>query len=426
MNISKNNTITKKLPFPKAGWLAFFLLWPFGALLMALRRFQTSQAKTIFWLFCIYFGFVFVYPKETKGTADSSRYAAELLSMHEQRIAFSDLVHSMYNTNEGLLDVYQPLTTWFVALFTGNANWLFLLFAAVFGFFYAQNIWLIISKIKVRIGLFLFLFILTFSLTIPIWYINGVRMWTAAQIFLYGSLLYFLEGNRKGIIWIVLTPLFHFSFLFPVIVFFVYLILPNYIALFFIFFLATSFVNEINIPALREQLSFLPAIFQPKINTYLNEDYLLRLEQAHENFSWHVYFASLSGRLVIYIWTITAFFLRKYWSSEKKILATLFSFALFLGGWANLSSLLPSGGRIHTLANVFFYASFILMLLWSSFSVKVNLIKYITFPFLLFNIIFSIRVGFDYIGILTILGNPITAILGFEQTPLIQFIKHLF
>jgi len=54
------------------------------------------------------------------------------------------------------------------------------------------------------------------------------------------------------------------------------------------------------------------------------------------------------------------------------------------------------------------------------------LLKYITFPFLLFNIIFSIRVGFDYIGILTILGNPITAILGFEQTPLIQFIKHLF
>jgi hypothetical protein len=425
MNISKNNTITKKLPFPKAGWLAFFLLWPFGALLMALRRFRSSQAKTIFWLFCIYFGFVFVYPKDTEGTADSSRYAAKLVSMHEQPTAFSDLVQSIYNTNEGLLDVYQPLTTWFIALFTGNANWLFLLFAAVFGFFYTQNIWLIISRIEKRIGLFHFLFLLAFALTNPIWYINGVRMWTAAQIYLYGSLLYFLEGNRKGIIWILLTPLFHFSFLFPVIIFFVYLVLPNYIVLFFIFFVATSFVNEINIPALREQFSFLPDIFQPKINTYLNEDYLLRLEQARENFSWHAYFASLSARLVLYIWTITAFFLRKYWLSEKQTPATLFSFALFLGGWANLSSLVPSGGRLHTLANGFFYASFILIFLASSFSVKINLVKYITFPFLLFSIIFSIRVGLDYIGILTVLGNPITAILGFEQTPLIQFIKQM-
>jgi len=47
----------------------------------------------------------------------------------------------------------------------------------------------------------------------------------------------------------------------------------------------------------------------------------------------------------------------------------------------------------------------------------------ISVPFLAFFIIFTIRMGFDFIGLLTIIGNPIIALFIEDLIPLINFIK---
>jgi len=424
---TKESKIINLLAVPKisVSRLLFFIIWPFGALLNALHNFRQPYAKTVFWLFCIYYGFVFIYedPSLGKFRADSGSYAHKLIELHNNPVSFSNLVRSLYKTEEGLLDVYQPLTTWVVSLFTDNPHWLFAVFAAIFGFFYSQNIWVILKRANnKKIDIILFLFILFFALLNPIWNINGVRMWTATQIFVYGCLLFFLEQNKKGLIWVILTPLVHFSFVLPVIVFLFYHIIPDYLFIFFVFYIVTSFYNIIDIPRLKQYLTVMPDIFQPRVETYLSEDYYTIVTKANENLSWHVKFAVLSNRIIVYLWVITCFLIKAL-RTQHKTLLKLFSFALFFGGFANLADQVPSGGRLITISNCLFFVVFILVLIKISGSNRISLFKYISIPFLVFSILFMIRMGLGFTGALTFFGNPIIALIVPGQIPLIQLIK---
>lgn len=409
-------------------WLLFYFIWPFGSFIASLRNYRFSWSKNIFWLFCIYFGFVFVVAEDKEGSADSSRYAAQLEFMHSQSVNFDNLLRAIYNPLDGYTDIYQPTTTWLVSIFTDDPKWLFALFALIFGYFYSRNIWLLLENSKNRLTWFAFLIIMGFALVNPIWNINGVRMWTAAQIFIYGVLHYTLKRKKiKGLLWIASTALVHFSFLFPISIFAIYIVLPSYTLFFFLFFIITSFVNEINLFALRDSMSFLPAVFQPKVNTYTNVDYASSITEQATQYRWHVKFAQLSGRIVIYSWVIIMFFDQKKWISKRHDIEGLFLMALFIGGWANIASLVPSGGRFLNLANLLFFASIFVYLM--SNSKQMNNIRPMilgTVLFLLFYLVFQFRVGFDYISYLIFIGNPVLAFFMDEQTPLIHFIKEFF
>ena len=153
-------------------------------------------------------------PENVPGAADSARYARQLIEAHNQPLSWSYFLSMLY-AEGGFVDIYQPFVTWLVAIFTDNPRILMAIFGAVFGFFYAQNLWMVFSRIKARVGWLLFFFMLAFALVNPIWNINGVRMWTAAQIFLYGVFRLSLENDKKGFIWAATSILVHFSFLFP-------------------------------------------------------------------------------------------------------------------------------------------------------------------------------------------------------------------
>lgn len=412
----------------KSGWFIFLMVWPFGAFISSLIRFRKPEAKTIFWLFCVFFGFSFVVSKDIVSGTDSARYAATLVEMHTKTVSFENLIFALYDPTLGFVDIYQPLVTWLVSIFTDDAKWLFALFGAVFGWFYAQNIWLLLKRVNIKVGFVLFLFILGYALLNPIWNINGVRMYTAAQVFLYGVLLYFLEDRKiRGIFWLTISMLFHFSFLFPVALFFLYLVLPELLLVYFVFYLTTAFLNEINLITVRDSLSFLPNIFQEKVNTYTNLEYAAAMQEKIAQSAWHVRFAQLASRIVIYSWVIAAFMSQRYWRPEtKKLLRNLFSFALFMSGWANIATLVPSGGRFITITNGLLYFLFVLILLQPLLRSKLRAIKLFTVPLLLFVLIFAIRVGFDYMGFLTIIGNPLLVLVNNEQTPLIEFVKSIF
>lgn len=422
-----NRVKIKPIPRISVSWFLFWLIWPFGALVSAMRNFRLSYAKTVFWIFCIYFGFVFIYADPYgQGGADSSRYAKQLIDLHSNPFDISQLVGTFYSSNEGLTDIYQPAVTWFVAFFTDDPRFLFAFFAAVFGYFWVQNLWIIFSRINDRAGLVLILFLIGFALINPIWNINGVRMWTAAQIFLFGILTYYLNGNKKGILWTFLAIPVHFSFMFPVGIFMFFIFVPNYIGIFFLFYVSASFIKEIDLGAVRDSLSFLPEVFQPKVESYTGEAYAKRIIEAKDEMAWHVQFAGLANRIILYAWLIYAFINRKKWIVPNSPTEKVFGFALLLGGFAQIASLVPSGGRFMTVVNSLLYIVFIFAIINIKPGLTGKLLRAVTFPLLLFVIVFSIRRGFDYIGILTLFGNPIIAIFSQEQVPLIDFVKQLF
>lgn len=409
------------------GYLLLFLLWPFGALIKSLQHFRSPVTKLIFWLFCVYFGFVFAFPGGGGATADSARYAQKLTFMHNHPSSFSELISSIYNPEKEIVDVYDPLATWLVAFFTGDPRILFALVAAVFGYFYMQNLWMIFDKINIKVGFVLFLFMLAFAFANPIWNINGVRWYTAAQVFVFGALRYFLYGEKKDLAWSVSSIFIHFSFLFPVILLFTYLLIPKRITVFFIFFIGASFISEINLFALKENLSFLPEIYQTRVDIYLNESAIPNYVPGSniDNYSWYIKYMFLFWRWIIYLWIVFVFIWRKRWLINVPKGSKLYSFALFFAGWAQIAGLVPSGDRFMTISDCLFYAIFILIIVQNYKDKKLKTLTYITSPFLLFVLFIMIRGALDYIGFMLVLGNPFTAIFIKIQTPLIDFIKGL-
>lgn len=425
METSSSSTVKIKFGRLSIQEILLFLFWPFAALIYGLKQYKSPKAMTLFWFFCIYFGFSFVIPENIKGAADSARYAAKLEVLHNDPVSFNQLKEMFYSKESGVVDIYEPLVTWFVSLFTGNTSILFAAFATVFGFFYAKNTWIILNRIDKIDSVLLVLFIMEFVLVNPIWNINGVRMWTAAQIFIYGAFRIFLEGKRAGWLWVGTSVFVHFSFAFPVALLILFSFLPLNLAILFLFYFFTLTIAEIDLKVVKNLLAVLPDFLQGRVTGYTNEEYATGMKSAANNYSWHVVLANQSLKWIKNFWILILFIFKKQWIVENPIVMKIFGLALFIGGFANVTSLIPSGGRFTLLANVLFFAVFTLLVSKDYFK-NIQLLKRLTVPFLLFSIVFSIRMGFDYMGFTAIFGNPLIAAFVNEQIALIDFVKWLF
>lgn len=419
LKVQKKKQAISYLPF------LLFVIWPFALLLSSISKFRNPWAKVGFILFCTYFGFVFVISRDIGGV-DSARYALALAEMHELTPTFNNFLASMYSVETNLVDIYQPLLTWIVSLFTDNPHYLFALFALVFGYFYANNLWIILSQFNGRISFVVFLFLLVFTLIIPIWNINGVRMWTAAQIFIYGVLLFVHEKKREGLLWSAASVLVHFSFLLPLALLVIFVLLPKRLPIYFTFFIVSIFVSEINLFSVRSSLSFLPEIFQSRVMSYTNTDYAYGVKQAAEATAWYVGFSGLALRIAVYALLIATIISSRRYLKKDIYLYSFICFTLFFYGCANIVSLVPSGGRFIAVANMLSIASLLFYFARYRLNMALKIVRVLSLPLVIFFSIFSIRVGFDYMGISTFFGNPFTAILFEDTKPIIEFVKSLF
>lgn len=408
-----------------SNWLPLLLLWPFGAMVRAFANFRSPHAKTVVWSFFVFFGFVFVYGRDYYGV-DSARYAQEFTELHNNWFSF-DYLSSLFYSDDRYVDLYYPLISWFVAFFTGDPRWLFTALSAVFGYFYVQNLWMVFQKTDKnnKSDIVLILFMLAFALVNPIWNINGVRMWTAAQVFVYGVLQFLLEKNKRGWIWIFISVLFHFSFFVPVAIFFLYYFVPNNLTVLLIFFYASSLLRELDLSIVRNALSFLPDFLQPRVVSYTNEDYLERLTEARSAPAFHVWFSEIARRWLLYSWVLIIYIKRNKWLNRHASILSLYTFGLFMGGIAQILSNVPSGGRYMTIVSVVLYAVIVLFVSDRKMHFQLQVYKHLSFPFILFVIVFQIRIGFDYIGISTFISNPIIAAFVEDTEPLIVFVKGL-
>jgi hypothetical protein len=251
-------------------------------------------------------------------------------------------------------------------------------------------------------------------------------MWIAAQIFLFGTLPYLLEGNRKRLVWSVVSVFFHFSFLFPLVVLFLFIFLKNKLNIYLGFFIVTAFLKELDLQFVQSALSFLPAIFQPRIMSYTNPDYAEIIRQAGQAVNWYLSFSAIAIRCVIYSMTLFIYFSSRKFLKDRQDLMTLFCYSLLLYGFANFLSYIPSMDRFLTVGNTFMFAFFIVFISTNTKIRGFGLIKALSIPLLLLFCIVTIRVGMDYFSLMTIFGNPIFAVLATDTVSLITGIKMLF
>lgn len=381
-----------------------FLVWPFLALISALKNYRMPWAKNIFWVFCIFYGFLFVV--DYNSGRDIVGYVAEFQRLHGAEIS---VVQYIQDTERA--DVLRGMIAVVLSRFTDNPAMLTMVYAAIFGFFLSRNIWYIMDRLEGKLQPITIFLILIFFLVNPIWQINGFRMWTAAQIFLYGLLPYLCEGKVKGLFYAVGAVLVHFSFIVPVGVLLVYMLLGNRLTAYYVFYIATFFISEIDLTAFNNFMeAYMPELIQDRTRGYRGEASVEQYRTEESENVWYArwYSPALSYAVMGFL-TIFFFTGRKFFDKHKNWM-NLFCFVLLFFGVAYLFSSLPSGGRFMTVGNM---AALALIILYIQNRPQEKLMRryiWLAAPALFLYITVTIRLGLDSISATSILGNPIIAV----------------
>lgn len=412
------------------------LLFPFVGLILSLVQWKKSWAMNMFWLACIYLGAIQIYVPEgtTLGDGmDAGRYVLDLIYMYNNSFITIPYIISLYQIDANHMDLYQQLITYFVSRFTDNGHVLFTVFATIFGFFYSRNIWYILDKLpSKKLGILYVLFGL-FFLVCPITQINGVRMWTALHVFVYAIMPYLVEKDKSKIWLLLITPLIHFSYLYIMVFTFAYILLPyniktkqTFALIAVVIYTITLFINSLSLDAVSSALAeYSPESYENRIEGYVSEEVLSRRNESASANNWYV---AMSKNVANWCYSIILVLIlpviRRHFKHNKSIM-NLFVYTLLIGAFANISALIPSGGRFQTLASMFKIP--IILLVLTNIPKNENLYKITkTLCFaLILPLIFEFRKLFDFWGINLIFGNFITLFFIESNVPIITFIKRL-
>lgn len=407
---------------------ALAVLFPFAGLVYSLYNWRKPWSKNVFWIVCIYLGLIMILitggSLENTGR-DTARYVMWFQQISQSQASLLDIIGN-YGQGERSLDLYQPISAWLVSRFTDNSHILFVVYAFVFGFFYSRNVWYILDKHSVSYSKITIIAIALLFLVCPIWYLYGVRMWTAAQVFTFGLLPFLMEKDRSKLIWVMLTPLFHFSFLYITVLSILFVVLfsktkniDRYIQVSAIIFIVTLFMDSLNLSSVESFLTNIsPSEFAHRIEGYTNEDYAAAVQQSEDQRNWYVNASNMimSWGLAIIMISLVPKKNRLGYGVDSLLL-----YSLLIGSFANIASSIPGGSRFLIVANMFSVPIFLLYL----FKKQAHIPKYIlAVAFALcIPLIVELRKAFDYYSISLFFGNFFTYGLFETNESLMDVIK---
>lgn len=401
----------------------YFIVFPFYGLIQAIKNYRLPWAKNMVWLFVIFYGYTMFRPEGM----DSTRYALKLERVYSEDRTWNNFVASFYSVDENgnaAVDIYEPLMTNFVSLFSNNGSILFAFFGLVYGYFFSRNIWFLIDEFKAQLqSKLVFILLIAFTSVIGFWELNGVRMWTAAQVFFYGAFLFLYQKKTKGIYFILASALIHFSFFLPIAIFLLYTVFKLPFRLVYIFFIASFFMSFFNVTTVSSFLtSVLPEVLLPRVKSYTNEEYIEGYEAFNQGGNWYIlYFGKVLNYCIAFLVTVIYFAKNQSYLKDKSF-AKFASFSIFLLGMSNLLSSLPSGERYLILAQ-FFGVAVTVLFFSKYYSLNYKKAVAVASPFLLFFIIISFRKSFDTVSLMTVFTNPVIATIFDTPVPLIDLIK---
>ncbi len=393
-----------------------FLLSPIFALFLSFFKYKENWPKNIVWFFSSFYGFTFVIGNKS---SDINRYKSSFDELLNSQLNFFGYLGKLIAKGE--TDFLQQSIFYFLSKTTSNFSYVLLIIGLIYGYFLSRNIWYVLSLNKLKLSKIAILMILVFSFLFAVWDINVMRFTLAAQIFFYGIFNYVINKKKSGLLFVFISPFMHFSFTIAIGVFLLHQILGNITKLFFIFFIISFTISEINLEVFKNQFGLLPEIYSEKTEDYINEEYKEQKDEMTENknFNGKFYQSSLK-------WSV-GILLSFIYLNRKKIkgnisLENLLAFTLLFIAIFNILSVIPSMNRFQFMGYLFAFALFC-----SFFNGVVNknekIIIIICTPFILFYFFIKLRIGLEFTGLFTILGGPISAIFNDGDVALIEFFK---
>ena len=382
------SNLNKNLRDNNARLLILFIFWPFLGFLLSLKDFQNKFNQKIILFFCVLFGLLFyINPLQ-----DGQRRADMLKEAYTQ--PFEMAFNSFDNLYKESLDFIEPLIVFTVSRFTDYHGVLFGIYAFIFGglmIYYLNRVYQHYLKFPNKNAL-IFLILLIF--VNPINEINGFRMWTAAWIFSVGVINYLHEARWRHILFASIAMFLHFSFGPLIVLLLIYKLLGNRTLLFAILAIITFFIAELNIKQVHTIAEHISPATGSKINAYTDERYIEKVANLKNQSAW---FVTLNQKGILYytVALLVIIYVRTRGVFKNRVTDNFYSFTLLLLSFANISALLPSGGRFYTIFNIFAFTTGLLYYVYEVKKEKIELINWIGLPIVFLFVIFTFRLFTD-------------------------------
>lgn len=334
--------------YNKRNTIVIAMIWPIMGLIMALKHYNKFNTKNIILVFCVLYGFTFVINEEM----DGDRYAERLKNDYGKPFsdsAFNEHITGLYETS---LDFVQPLINFVISRVTDSHHVLFAVYALVFGYFWLKSIDFVNKRFQMDRNELTILYTIFFISLIPIFNINGFRMWTAAWIFIYGALHVVVNKDWRYLLISLAACTVHFSFLTANVILILWFFLGNHKWVYLSLALITFAISELDLSVVRSYTQMISPALESKANAYASDAYADKVAQLRGNDAW---FMQLSPILTRYLLLFNLLFMI-FVSTKKKLPKSelnLLSFTLLFLAYANIASLVPSGGRFVTVYSVF-------------------------------------------------------------------------
>jgi hypothetical protein len=395
MNLQKNQTAS----LSALSWLLFGLS-PVIALWVSLTDRRSKVARDITWAGCVFYGLMFnILPGQG---SDCVRYAEELKQMHLTQTSWELLSSTFYQDGQTRFDIYQPTLTLIVSRFTGDYHILFALFGFVIGYFYSRTVWFFVDRLPQKAQLVNFLFILAVAFLLnPGSAINGVRMYTAFYIFLYGALKFFEKQQMAYLVLAGSSFLVHFSFAYPFAMMLAVPVAERFPGLALSALTASFLIPSVENTSVSDLLGFLPG-FQQRVSSYL-----VNPEMRKEEVGWLLTLTKYGN--IAFVMASAYMLPLILGKTENQVLRRIGMLAVLVYTGVNICWNVYSFGRFSGLSLLLFSG------LWAIIPPNVSVLRLpyqlfglSIFCFILPGVAIGIRLFLGFVSIGILLGNPFT------------------
>jgi hypothetical protein len=386
------------------GEIVLFLIWPFLALMLAIKSYRLKSFRNILWCFIIFYAYVLSVPTGSDDMDIVRRRDNFVTLSADDQMTFVEFKNRLFNEESWTADLVEPFLIFIVAQITTNYHILFLIYGVLFGFFYSRNICYVVDQLKGKLTGNSLTILITFSLLVAFWQINGFRFWFAAHVFFYGVIPFLIEKKSNRIYLAFLTPLIHFSFLFAVIPLLIYLLLGNRMIAYFIIFFVSIFIAEIDMKFLEPVFSYLPGVIEKKATGYTSDYYAEFIDELDTvDLNWYAAYKDRILNVFVVIVLVLSFLFNREFARSRYY--SIISFTLLFMGVSQIFKSIPSMDRFLTVGYLF---AFTFILLFSVYNNQAQWFKLFCNIFVWGLVLWSIveiRNGFDTISIASVFSN---------------------
>lgn len=387
----ENQTLTSTAD--SKSYIILFLLWPFLSFMVALANFSRKEARTVIYIFIVYYGLTFV---NNNMAVDAYRYALGLKA--NALLPFSDffkVVGGLYSDTS--VDIVEPLISFIVSRVTNYHGLYFGVWASIFGFFYLKSIGLLYEQYKVNQGWNTVILMIFFIMTIPVTMISGVRMWTAAWIFFYGAYRVVTERNPRFLIVTFSAAFVHWSFMSANAILVIYYLVGNRNIIYLPLALSSFVIPQLAAPLFRSLALKLGGGLQQRYTNYSSEGYISAVQEGAAQSAW---FMRITSDLVFYYLLIAIALIQLRHNSRMngKTEKNLFSFLLLFLAFVNFGMPIPSFGERFMVLFFLFATAYLMLYFIKMPGEKLYFIIILgVFPMMLYSLI-NFRLGTESIN----------------------------